>query len=175
MIIAATGHRPDKLPGGYSFTTYARGMLIAREYLQALKPSLVITGMAVGWDQAVGVAAKMTGTPYDCYIPFAGQELKWPESAQQRYDYLLTHARRVFIVSPGGYAAWKMHERNKAMVSNADTILALYNGDPAGGTAECVRYAERCGKLVLNAWQEYLERIAPPNKQELEWLSEADF
>ena len=36
------------------------------------------------------------------------------------------------------------------MVDNSDFVIAVYNGDKNGGTANCVNYATRCGKKVVN-------------------------
>lgn len=51
MIICATGHRPNKL-GGYGRDVYARLVKLAYDYLAVQKPDAVISGMALGWDQA---------------------------------------------------------------------------------------------------------------------------
>lgn len=51
MIVAATGHRPNKL-GGYAHWDAERAIDLAMRYLTLLKPSRVISGMAQGWDQA---------------------------------------------------------------------------------------------------------------------------
>ena len=62
----------------------------------------------------------------------------------------------VVFVSEPGYAAWKMQVRNKWMVDNSDLVLALWNGTD-GGTANCVRYAEKVGKPITNLWERWHE------------------
>lgn len=45
-------------------------------------------------------------------------------------------------------AARKLQKRNEWLVDRVDTLLAVWTGRP-GGTANCVRYAERVGKPVI--------------------------
>jgi hypothetical protein len=77
MILAATGHRPDKL-GGYDLSIYRKLVGLAYSYLRKQTPDVVISGMALGWDQAVAEAAVKASTPFIAAIPFRGQESKWP-------------------------------------------------------------------------------------------------
>lgn len=153
MILACTGHRPSKL-GGYGEGVRERLVELASDSLGRLAPERVITGMALGWDQAVAEAAILRGLPFIAAIPFAGQEKVWPAASQERYRKMLKLAMEVAYVSPPGYAGWKMMERNKWMVYRADVILALWDGSP-GGTANCVRYAESVGKKVVDVWGEW--------------------
>lgn len=155
LIIAATGHRPDKLGGYNSFVTRELQRLAEKE-LFARKPNTVITGMALGWDQAVGWAAKSLKIPFHAYIPFAGQELKWPPASQDAYRELLSYAGEIVVCSPGGYEARKMHIRNERMVDVCDELLALWNGT-AGGTASCIAYARKRGRPVHNCWQAWVK------------------
>ena len=55
---------------------------------------------------------------------------------------------------PQGNVAKLLHERNHAMVDNADLVFAVYPHDidpitHTGGTAECMRYAIKSGKAIL--------------------------
>jgi predicted Rossmann fold nucleotide-binding protein DprA/Smf involved in DNA uptake len=56
MILAFTGHRPSKL-GGYGSDVDLKLTRLATKVLDDLKPEQVISGMALGWDQAVAFAA----------------------------------------------------------------------------------------------------------------------
>lgn len=156
MIIAGTGHRPDKL-GGYTAALDMRLQVLAMRALREHAPALVVSGMALGWDVALASAAVRLDIPFIAAIPFEGQESRWPESSQYRYRQLLKQAAGVEIVCTGGYAGWKMQRRNEWMVGLVDAdgvMLALWNGSD-GGTANCVRYAERVGKPVVNLWHEF--------------------
>lgn len=153
-IIAGTGHRPDKL-GGYSIETTIRLTRFAIQELRYRKPSYVISGMAQGWDQALAYAATELHIPWAAYIPFAGQESRWPQAAQEEYGLLLSKADRQFTVCGGEYAAYKMQKRNERMVNDCDLLLALYNGTP-GGTANCVRYARMTRRVIVaNVWEQW--------------------
>ena len=115
MIIAGTGHRPDKLRigalDGYHPDVQARLVDLARAALQREQPSRVISGMALGWDTALAAAALELGLPLDAYVPFTGQESRWPEPARRRYHGILARAARVLVVSEGGFSAAKMQLR----------------------------------------------------------------
>jgi uncharacterized phage-like protein YoqJ len=150
-VRVATGHRPDKL-GGYSLAARLKLEAFAEAVLRSTEPDRAIIGMAQGWDQAVGVACRRLGIPYDAYIPFIGQEAIWPSEAKSRYIALLAKARTVEVVSAGDYAPWKMQARNVAMLEAGDSVLALWDGSP-GGTANCIRAAGK--KFVLNVWSRW--------------------
>lgn len=157
MIISATGHRPHKL-GGYTTEATNRLYNVAFGYLAVNRPDRVITGMALGWDQAVGWAAHDLRIPFTAAVPFIGQESKWNPTDQQRYNDLLQLADEVVYVSPDGYAPWKMQVRNKWMVDRGDKILAMWDGTD-GGTANCIRYAESIGKPVVNVYPIYKAQL----------------
>jgi uncharacterized phage-like protein YoqJ len=150
MIVAGTGHRPNKL-GGYSTEAFHKLVSIAEEWLIENKPEKVITGMALGWDQALARAANKLNIPFVAAVPFEGQPDAWTEESQLYYFYLLGKADEVIETSGKGYAAWKMQKRNQWMVDNADTILAMYDGT-SGGTANCIRYATEKNKPIINLY-----------------------
>jgi uncharacterized phage-like protein YoqJ len=151
MIFAGTGHRPDKL-GGYGKQDELEAF--AHKVLDDYRPELVISGMALGWDQALVEAALQLGISCHAYVPFAGQELSWPHASQARYRHYLENVEKVVIVTPGEYRPWKMQVRNEAMVRCSDYVLALWDGSP-GGTGNCVQFAESIDKPVINVWGEW--------------------
>lgn len=156
FIVAASGHRPDKL-GGYSTAIENELRSLAHRVLIEVEPDWVITGMALGWDQAVASAAALAGIPFTAAIPFQGQELKWPERARQVYCELLREASHVEYVSAPGFAAWKMQKRNEWMVDHAQEIEALWDGS-RGGTANCLAYAFEQKVRINNHWTAWQER-----------------
>ncbi len=157
MIIAGTGHRPDKL-GGYSDEVYDKLVAFAeKQLLKFPQVDMVISGMALGWDQALAEAALNLGMPVRAYIPFIGMERKWPHQSQMHYHSLL---RRIdedewVICSEEGYAPWKMQTRNERMANDCTTMLALWNGT-SGGTANCIKYAEKINKPIINVWDQWI-------------------
>ena len=60
------------------------------------------------------------------------------------------------------------HARNRYLVDHADTLLALYNGTPTGGTAYTVKYAYQRNKEIIVIAPNTMERkVIPPRLQEL--------
>ena len=166
MIICGTGHRPPKL-GGYTTDVFERLVELAEQYItEQCKAAIIdhddhqfsiISGMALGWDMALAQACITTYCKWTAAIPFEGQQLEWPKASQSTWQFLVEQADKVEIISDGGYAAWKMHRRNEWMVNHSDKVVALYNGDPLGGTAACLHYAESQGKTVDNLWDKWME------------------
>ena len=153
MIISGTGHRPDKL-GGYSDIAFNKLVKIAEEYLSENRPDKVISGMALGWDQALAQAAINLKIPFVAAIPFKNQECKWPNKSQTKYKTILAAASECVIVCEGEYAAWKMQVRNKYMVDNSDLVVAMFDGT-TGGTANCVNYAISKNKQIVNLYNKW--------------------
>lgn len=145
MIIAFTGHRQVHNPN-------ETRQLLSQQLLE-LKPSLAISGMAVGFDTLAAKVCIELGVPFRAAVPFIGQEKIWPERVQEEYHHLLTFAEEVVVVSEGGYAAWKMQKRNCYLVDEADLVLAYYDGGPKGGTFNCIEYAKLKEKEIINIYQ----------------------
>lgn len=155
MIVAGTGHRPEKLEKfGAKYTNEQHHNLVAliSEWLESNPVEKVISGMALGYDMALAHAAVDLDIPLIAAVPFEGQEKMWSENSKRFYRKLLDAADETVYVCEPGYAAWKMQKRNEWMVDNCDTLLAMYNGDKTGGTANCVRYAKAQGKRIVNLW-----------------------
>lgn len=156
MILAGTGHRPQKL-GGFGPGTYGRLKDLARAVLTKHKPRVVISGMALGWDQALAEAAIELGIPVQAAIPCKGHSSKWPAESQERYRQILEHP----LVTVGysclePYRGELMQRRNKWMVDAADLVVALWDGTP-GGTANCVRYAYALERPIHNVWSSWVK------------------
>ncbi len=151
MIVAVTGHRPDKLGvgnwSGYDARNPLRLWIRAqmKAYLQATQPEYTISGMAIGVDQDfVDVCIKLA-IPFVAAVPFVGQERQWPALARDEYALMLHLAKKVVVVCEGGYERWKMQARNEWAVDHSDKLLAVFDGSQ-GGTANTVNYADRVGR-----------------------------
>lgn len=127
MIVAGTGHRMDKV-GGYNNEAFIKLVGIAEVWIKENKPTRIISGMALGWDQALAQASVNCGVPFIAAVPFKGQELNWSEKAQKYFNSLLKKAESVIYVSEDGYSAYKMQIRNEWMVNNCDLLLAMWDG-----------------------------------------------
>jgi uncharacterized phage-like protein YoqJ len=149
MIVAFTGHRPDKL-GGYNLPnpTYLYVCQQIDKKLRELQPEKVISGMALGVDQWAAHVAHKLKIPHVAAIPFEGQEKAWPVKSQLTFHLLVKLASEKVIVSEGGYAAYKMQVRNEWMVDRCDKLIAIWDGTP-GGTGNCVQYANSKNKEIV--------------------------
>jgi uncharacterized phage-like protein YoqJ len=154
MIVAGTGHRPEKLGtdafSGYLDDNPLRAWIKAqtRMHLTQLKPLYVISGMAIGFDQDLAEVCIELCVPFVAAIPFVGQERRWRPEAQAKYHALLAKAHEVVVVSDGTYERWKMLARNQWMVDHCNVLLAAFDGTP-GGTASTVLYANSIQRDIL--------------------------
>ena len=156
LTVSGTGHRLDKL-GGYATWAYNLLVQLAVMILSALKPKKVISGMAIGWDQALAEAAVRLGIPLIAAIPFKGQESRWPKESQKKYHELLAQAAEVVDTSNGqSYHPRLMQVRNEWMVDNSDLVVALFDGTK-GGTYNCVKYAKRKGARIKNYYRQWFK------------------
>lgn len=159
MIVAVTGHRPDKL-GGYkqpnpisNEVKHALSLALDDLSLEAATPIAghsglhMIIGMALGVDQWMAELCVKKGIPFTAAIPHTNQEAKWPPYAQAVYHSLLKKAHQAYVISPGSYDSWKMHKRNEYMVDACHLLLAAWDGSP-GGTGSCVTYAKNIGRKI---------------------------
>lgn len=152
MIIAATGHRPNKL-GGYGYEAHEKLVRLARDYIRKVQQlDGVISGMALGWDQAWCDAALREGVPVHAAVPFEGQERQWPHASQVQYRQLLSECKSVTIVSLGHYTHTAMQTRNIWMVDRCHRVCALFDGS-ASGTRHCIDYAVSMGRDIDNLWE----------------------
>lgn len=153
MKVAFTGHRPQKL-GGFDVETNQFSYIIGRIHQEVQKLEkedsniVIISGMALGIDQWAARYAAVRGIPFLAYVPFNGQEGRWPSDSRKEYFELLRNAKEVKIITQGAYAAWKMQRRNEAMVNDCDVLIAVWDGS-TGGTGNCVDYAKSVGKRIV--------------------------
>lgn len=149
MIVAFTGHRPNKL-GGYRLPnpTYIHVCQQIEKTLLELKPTKVISGMALGIDQWAANISYRLGIPFIAAVPFVGQEGAWPEESQKVYRKLIKLACETIIVCEGNYQASKMQIRNQWMTDRCDTLIAVWDGTP-GGTSNCINYAKSINRNII--------------------------
>jgi len=103
IILAGTGHRPNKL-GGYGQDVFNDLVRLAEIGLTKYAPTYVISGMALGWDQALAQAAVNLAVPFHAYVPFDGMDSKWPKSSQKYFHSLLAKKGRE---TKNAWAAWE--------------------------------------------------------------------
>jgi len=157
LIMAVTGHRPPKL-GGYNAQTTGRCVALATKMLGWYRPDYILTGMALGWDQAIAEACVKIGVPWTACVPFPGQESKWPTPAQWHYNSLLAKATEVTYVCTK-YNVGAMQARNAFMVNRGQILIALWNGVQSGGTWHAVDFARTRKVYTINLWSSYCNRV----------------
>lgn len=132
MKICVTGHRPNKM---YGYDIYNKQWTELKEKFKSLLKenncNEAITGMALGVDTIFALAVlELKEEGYDiklhCAIPCKNHSCKWIKESKP----------------------WIMQKRNEYMVDLADKVIAVWDGSK-GGTGNCVRYAEKCGKEII--------------------------
>ena len=154
MKICVTGHRPNKLYG-YNLSN-PRWKRLKEHFKSILKENNcdeAITGMALGVDTVFALAvlelkAEGCDIKLHCAIPCRNHSCKWIKESVDLYNDILYKADTVKLVSDEEYKPWLMQKRNEYMVDLADKVIAVWDGSN-GGTGNCVRYAEKCGKEII--------------------------
>ncbi len=148
MILGITGHRPPKV-GGYKEDSDMTYSIKAALYtaIREHSPTMLITGMALGVDMWAAEMAIELNIPFIAALPFVHHDQMWPEVAQQRCRHILEKAYSIYTISLGAYTPWKMQIRNEWIVLNSEKLIAVWDGSD-GGTANCVRFAEKHGTLI---------------------------
>jgi uncharacterized phage-like protein YoqJ len=114
----------------------------------------VITGLNLGYDTWFAEIALDIGIPVHSYLPFKGQESKWPKAAQDRYFRILEKSEKVIYVCEA-YSNRAFWLRDKAMIDNCDMVFCLL--DPLNkdsGTFSTVDYAKSKGVEIENYWKD---------------------
>lgn len=147
-----TGHRPNRLGGYDENNPTARKIkkILALKVaeLHSVHPDLeLITGLAQGVDTWFADIGIKTSLPIHAYLPFSGQQSKWPRPAQDRYATLLQKCKSSIIVSPCASRQAYL-DRNDVMVNACDMAIAVWDGSPSG-TGYTVRKLQQTGKKVI--------------------------
>ena len=154
MKIGITGHRPNKM---YGYNIYNEQWIALKNKFKSLLISNncdeAVTGMALGVDTVFALAVlELKDEGYNiklhCAIPCRNHSCKWNKESVDLYNYILSKADIVKLVSDEEYKPWLMQKRNVYIVDLVDKIIAVWDGTN-GGTGNCVRYAEKCNKDII--------------------------
>lgn len=153
--VNVTGHRPTKLNGYYKWNNQMLVKSMREEIIKLVEQGyeFFISGMALGvdlWFAEEVIDLRDSKYPHIklvAAIPCKGQQLRWPASSQEEWAEVKANADIVHYVSEDTYTAWCLHARNEWMVDNSNHVLAYWDGT-SGGTANCIRYAERIGRTI---------------------------
>lgn len=147
-----TGHRVQRLGRTYDAATENALIKLAEAVISKRSPEVVISGMALGWDQAVAKASIHLRVPLLAAVPFPGQEARWKKREIEDYEDLLLKADHVFYVSEEGYSVEKLFLRNEFIVLHSSEIIALWDGEKRGGTWGAIQMAKEHSVPVANVW-----------------------
>ena len=152
-----TGHRPDKLPWGVReddprCTDLKARLAAALEAEYDAGTRHFICGMARGADlyfaeAVLALRERRPDVTLEAAIPCEEQDRRWTHGLSERYDRLLAECDSRTLVSRA-YTPECMMRRNRYMVDNAGTVLAVFNGSP-GGTFNTLRYAVGLGRKIV--------------------------
>ena len=109
-----------------------------------------ITGGAYGLDSHAARFALDHSIPLWFVLPFPAKILcaKWPSGdARDLLFRSVKDCAKLSVVSPV-FSMGAYQIRNEFMVDAADVLAAFFDGSQ-GGTANCVRYAQRVGKKII--------------------------
>lgn len=160
MILAFTGHRPEKLPWGFDETD-PRCRALQAAIAGAVKAAAedgahtFLCGMARGCDlyfarAVLELQKTMPHIRLEAYLPCPSQADCWPEGDRAVWQALLLECSAVYMVEQV-YTKGCMLRRNRVMIDRADALLTVWDGSP-GGTAAAIRYARKTGKNVNGLW-----------------------
>ncbi|BAV39382.1 hypothetical protein BPT24_264 [Tenacibaculum phage pT24] len=150
-VISGTGHRLDPYKKPYD---KRKAIDVTKSVLEELKPTKVISGMALGFDTHLALASLELGIPLECAMPYKDFGTRWSSNHQKIRDYILGESMKVTIVSDGLYHISKLQIRNEYLVNNCNTLLAFFNGTN-GGTKNCIEYAKKVDKEIINIFEKY--------------------
>lgn len=135
MKVGVTGHRPERIPNPDGIKA-----LIAAS-LQHFRAGMLYQGMAAGVDLWSAKEAWKLKIPYVCVKPWEGHK---PRVADQiEYGKVIKHSAGVVSTDPSHdyLGPWLYQRRNEWIVNNSDVMIAVWDGNPYGGTYRCIEYA----------------------------------
>ena len=150
MLIAVTGHRPNKLNNEYDGSGPLSQKIsnALQGIINTYKPSGLMSGMALGVDMLWAELAIKNNLDLIAAIPCANQESVWPKSSQDRYNAILSYPKCKRHVLNVTFTAGCMQERNIWMVDKCDLLTAVWDGS-SGGTGNCVKYAKKVKRQII--------------------------
>ena len=154
---AFTGHRPARLPWGTDESD-PRCLTLKDRLAQALEEAYsqgfrhFLCGMAQGADlyfaeAVLSLRDRRPDVTLEAAIPYPDQAKYWPQADRDRRQAILDRCDYETEVQHG-YTPGCLHRRNRYMVDRSSRLIAVYDGDPQGGTFQTLSYAMSLGKGV---------------------------
>lgn len=179
MVIAFTGHRKlNEEVARKKLEDYLYNTLFKQVVNKKVDNIQFIMGGALGFDQlafdVVSEAQEMFAVDIGSFnisteiaVPFKRQSSRWSEEQQTKYNSQLLKANKITYVdtleryrdrnAPVGMGSYlKLQLRNCYMVDKLreenDLLIAWFSGSK-GGTKNCIDYAKKQGKKILNLFE----------------------
>lgn len=159
FAVALTGHRPEKLAGyrmhhPFYFRLFEKLLWVIEKGLEKHDHLQLRSGLALGadtvWAQAIIAArSKHPGRiRFVAEVPVMTQPERWPnEDDKARWHQFVETADEVNIYA-NHYTPDCLHQRNRGMITDADMLIAVWDGSTTGGTASGVRIGEQNGVSI---------------------------
>lgn len=139
MIIACTGHRPERLSKFIQNENKFRQEI--RNLLETYHCTILYSGMAQGVDQIFAQEAQRLDIPVICCFPYRRNNFHPDELS------IMDKAADVRYISEQ-YSKSCFAKRDIYMVDHCTRLLAVWDGIKSGGTWLTIDYAMRTGKDI---------------------------
>lgn len=147
--VAATGHRPHKIPKELRDSVESRLSYATDKLVRERGMEVAISGLAQGVDVRWAELAAAAGARVWGYSPYPEQAQRWSQTWVQRRRAVMNTAERVEHLAPA-FGNHHLHNRNHWMVRDAQAIVVVADTSrSSGGTIEAVRYAHQRIPMVL--------------------------
>jgi uncharacterized phage-like protein YoqJ len=154
---AFTGHRPARLPWGADESD-PRCICLKTRLTQLLDQAYAdgfrhfFCGMAQGADLYFGEAVlalrdRHEEVTLEAAIPYQDQAKNWSQTDQNRRQAILDRCNYETVVQHS-YSPGCMARRNRYMVDRSTRLIAVYDGQPQGGTFQTLHYAMQKGLAI---------------------------
>lgn len=160
MVLAFSGHRPERLPWGNAESDprcQALRLTISKRLrrISAAGYDRFLCGMARGCDfyfaeEVLNLRSEIPQLRLTAVLPCASQADGWRFADQARYRDLCRRCDDVILLQEA-YTKDCMLRRNQWMVEHADLLMTVYDGC-GGGTGHAVRCARQAGLPIWPIW-----------------------
>ena len=155
---AFSGHRPNRISIDYDEKNQdciKLKQILKEEILRLIDIGVTrfLSGMSLGvdmWAAEIVIALKRQGYNIKllCALPCETQADRWDDDDRERYFNILETADEVTYVNIR-WTSICMYERNKYLIDHAGYLIAVYDDEPHGGTAQTVNFAKKLNRSII--------------------------
>lgn len=145
--VAATGHRPGKIPKGLRDWVQHELDRVAAKVVKQHGTEVAISGLAIGSDLWWAKAAHNAGARVWGYSPYPDQDQRWTQPWKTARQEVIASAERVEHLG-ASFSNALLALRNRWMIRDADALVAVVDTSRTdGGTVAAFRLA--CGQIPV--------------------------